>query len=494
MKANIILLVLITAGTTAFGQESKQIGRIYEEHKYREVITLANRVYTYLSREDEKLTDDLMGRSYYALQMYDSAIYFENKALELDNDATFTSGWAYAYRGMALYRQGKKEESIRDLQKSIELDKTRNSVEVAKDFLDNINNNSVPDDKCDFYYSQGEYKKAIEEGKKQLQKQEYKSILGLLGASYFNIQSYDSTIYFERKAIASDNDATNISGWAHVYLGMALYNKNEKAEAIQELQKAIALNKTSGSARKAENFLDNMINGRMVTIDSLHQAIKDKLIADDYRAAANIAITFLAANPDDALAWDQLTSAYRGLPNYDSSLYCGQRAIALDKEQSIISCEVHYFMGIDRYMKSDKEGVDNEFTATINEHTSDKLRKRVNGTRRIMGLDDTYAHWKTIETDNIIFHFQNKKHIDDADALMEKYEKEYTNVSNILPVTLPKKIDIFVWERDALTRNALANDEDIAYTNANYCVIHVAPDNNRSSQIVYILGHWQKNK
>lgn len=94
MKSNTILVALVLFSTVALGQGqwSKQIGKMYDENKYREVVTIAGKISTYLSREDEKAVDDVVGRSYYALQMYDSAVYFENKAISLDNDATGTSG------------------------------------------------------------------------------------------------------------------------------------------------------------------------------------------------------------------------------------------------------------------------------------------------------------------------------------------------------------------------------------------------------------------
>ena len=494
MKISTILVSFIFLSTVSFGQSQlvKQIGKMYEENKYKEVVTVAGKVNTYLSGEDEKQVDDVLGRSYYALQQYDSAIYFENKALALDNDATWVSGWAYTYRGMAQYRLGKKEESIQDLQKAVRLNKTYNSSEVAKEFLSEIDANSVPGDSCAFYYSQGQYKNAIAEGRRQLQKHDYKSVMELVGAAYVNIHYYDSAIYFERKALAIDNNATLVSGWAHVYLGIALYNSNEKEKAVEELRKAIELNKTSNSVRKAENFLDGIINGRSLVIDSLHQVIKDQLNSNDYRGAANTALTFLATNPNDALAWDQLAIGYCWLHKFDSSLYCGQRAIALDKEQSMISCEAHYYMAIDRFMKNDLQAAEDGFTAAINDHSSANLKKKVKHTLMLIGLDDTYDRWKTMETDNIIFHFQSKKSIDDIDGFMAKYQREYTNASNMLHVPLPKKIDVFVWENDALARNALQNGKEVTYVNTDYCTVHVSPDNSRTSEIMHILGYWQK--
>src|ERR1700722_8933970 len=105
MKASSILITFFFLSAVAFGQVSKTFVKIYDENKYREVVTLAGRFDTYMSVADEKAIDDLVGRSYYALQMYDSAVYFENKALALDNDATDISAWAYTFRGMAFYRQ-----------------------------------------------------------------------------------------------------------------------------------------------------------------------------------------------------------------------------------------------------------------------------------------------------------------------------------------------------------------------------------------------------
>lgn len=494
MKTNIIFIALMLLSAVTFGQVSKQFIKIYEEDKFREVITLREKYISYASREDEMVIDDFVGRSYYALQIYDSTIYFEDKVLALDNDATLRSSWAYTYRGMALYRQGNKDQSIADLKKAIELDRSHNSVEVAKEFLGNVYDNSVPDDKYRLYFLHGEYKNAIEEGKKQLQKKEYKDVLETVGAAYYHIHNYDSAIYFERAVLAIDKDATSVSGWAHTYLGMALYSKKENGKAIEELTKAIALNKTNGSVHTAENFLDNIINGRTLPIDSLHQAIKNKLIGNDYRAAVDIALTFIANNPNDALAWDQLSIGYCWLHNYDSSLYSGQKALAVDNEQSIISCEVHYHMGIDRFMKNDRNAADAEFTAAINDHVNKNLKNKVRYARILTGLDDMYARWKTVETDNIIFHFQNKKDIDDVDALMEKYEKEYKNAYTVIPVTLPKKIDIFIWDRKSLGPRAEHSNTDLAYTESDYCLAHIVQDNTGTQQILHILGHWQKSE
>jgi tetratricopeptide (TPR) repeat protein len=489
MKTNIIFAMLLTGSIPASAQVSKQIIKMYDEHNYQEVITISRAIDIYNSHSDDKIIYDFTGRSYYALQKYDSAVYFEDKALALDNDASSVSGWGYTFKGMALYRLGNKEEAVKNLQMAITLGKTHNSVEAAGEFLDNIKNNAVPDGKYEYYFSQGEYKNAIKEGRRQLDKQPYKDVMEVVGASYFHIHSYDSAIYFERKAIAADNDATEVSGWAHAYLGMALYQNSNKKEAVKELTKAIALDKTSQSVRKAESFLDEIINDRDLPIDSLHQVIKDELNNGNYSAAAGAALSCIATHPGDALGWDQLATAYCWLHNYDSSLYCAQKAIELDGERTVISCNVHYHMGICRFMKSDREGADAEFTKAINDHISLNMKKKVKRAQTLMGLTDKYNGWKTVERDNIVFHFQSRKNIDDD--LMDKYEKEYIKASRVLPVALPKKIDVFVWESQAIDDYQENQEKDLSYTATDYCLVHVAPNNNRSGEILKILSHWQ---
>jgi len=494
MKVNALLSSFIFLSTVAHGQSqlAKQMSKIYEENKYKEVITLANRINTYLGGDDEKTIHDVVGRSYYALGMYDSAVYFENKALSLDNDATWVSGWAYTYRGMAEYRLGKKDESVLDLQKAISLDKAHNSTEVAKEFLSEVATNSVPGDSCAFYFSQGEYKSAIAEGRKQLQKQDYKSVLELVGAAYVNIHYYDSAIYFSRRALAVDNDATWVSGWAHVNLGVALFNNNEKDKAVEELRKAIELNTTANSVHKAENLLDEIINNKILAIDSLHQVIKDQLKSNNYRGAVGTALAYLATNPGDALAYDQLTSAYCWLHNYDSSLYCGRKALESDKGQSLISCETHYHIAVDRFMKNDLQAADNEFNAASTELANNNLKKKVQHARILTGLDGSYSRWKTVETDNIVFHFQDKKSIDNVDGLMAKYEQEYTNASKMLHMPLPRKISVFVWESEEVVRKAMQYDNEVNYYNSDFCILHTSQDKNRSSELLRIIGFWQK--
>ncbi len=320
-------------------------------------------------------------------------------------------------------------------------------------------------------------------------------MLELVGAAYNEIHKYDSAIFFERRALAADKDETHVSGWAHVYLGIALFQNSQKDEALAEFRKAIELNKLSGSVHSAEKQIDAIINGRTVAIDSLHQAIKDELNKDNrYRSAANIACAELARNPGDAITWDQLSAAYFWLHNFDSSIYCGRTAIALDKEQSLVSSESHYRLGLARFMINDREGAANEFNAAINDRANDNLRKKVAAARRQMGLTDIYDRWKTRETDDIIFHFQNKRDIDDIDAFMAKYEKEYASARIVLGRPLPRKIDIFVWEREDLARQALGNGKDVAITYPEFCIAHVARDNHNSSTVLNIIGYWQKDQ
>ena len=492
MKRILVLVGLCFTIGTAQAQYAKQIAKMYEANKYKEVVLVAGRLENFISGDDPKSISDLLGRSYYALRQYDSAIYFENKALNLDNDATYVSGWAYTYRGMAQYRLGNSDAAKQDLQKAIQLNKTANDVELAREFLTAINTNSVADDSCAYLFSQGAYKAAIENGRRQQMQREYKTVIELIGAAYFHLHQYDSATKYERRVLALDQDSTSASGWAHAYLGMSLFYKNQKDNGITELNKAIALNKTSNSVRKAENFLDQIINGRSIVIDSLHQEIKDKLNAKDYRTAANLALPFVATHPDDALGWDQLVTAYCWLHRYDSCLLAGKMALDADKEQTTLSCETHYHLGIALFMTNKKEAATDEFAKAINEHAGNGIKKKANHMRVLTGLDERFVGWKTKETDNLVFHFEKKKSVTDPEAFMQRYESEFQNAKKVLAGVPSKKIDVFVWENEAQARQALQNGIEVSLVNTDLAIIHTSQNSDKTSDVMHILGYWQK--
>ena len=74
----------------------------------------------------------LLGRIYVDEGKYDSCLYFLQRAIKLDADETWTSGWSHAYLGKAYAELGEREKARVELDRAISINKTRNSVTYAE--------------------------------------------------------------------------------------------------------------------------------------------------------------------------------------------------------------------------------------------------------------------------------------------------------------------------------------------------------------------------
>ena len=57
-----------------------------------------------------------------------------------------------------------------------------------------------------------------------------------------------------------------------------------------------------------------------------------------------------------------------------------------------------------------------------------------------------YKNWKIVESENICFHFQDGKVIQDQEKYIERYEKICKRMYQFFSYHFPKKIDVYVWK------------------------------------------------
>ena len=74
----------------------------------------------------------ILGRAYADDRLYDSSITFLQKAIDLDNDETYISGWSHAYLCLAYMKTGNTQKGQEEADITIKLNKTQNSVKFAK--------------------------------------------------------------------------------------------------------------------------------------------------------------------------------------------------------------------------------------------------------------------------------------------------------------------------------------------------------------------------
>ncbi len=120
----------------AYGQAIQEIDLLFAQKKYEQVLAKARGV---LDKDPgNAYANGIIASTYVRVAKYDSSIAFALKAIQLDNDSTFISGWAHYNLGLAYVYTGKREEGIAELKRAIAVDVTVNNVKSAKHILDSL--------------------------------------------------------------------------------------------------------------------------------------------------------------------------------------------------------------------------------------------------------------------------------------------------------------------------------------------------------------------
>jgi tetratricopeptide (TPR) repeat protein len=136
MKIFLSCIFLLIRFTT-LAQNDPVLQELFEKKDHKGIVNFGRNI---LSKDtNDVLGYHLIGRAYAELGKYDSAIRYLEKAIAMDKDETWISGWSYAYTGYAKYFKGKAAAAKKDLKKCISLNKTKNSVSFAKGFLQSAN-------------------------------------------------------------------------------------------------------------------------------------------------------------------------------------------------------------------------------------------------------------------------------------------------------------------------------------------------------------------
>jgi len=121
--------------------------------------------------------------------------------------------------------------------------------------------------------------------------------------------------------------------------------------------------------------------------------------------------------------------------------------------------------------------------------------KKLKGLALLLGLDEIYKDWKTLETENIIFHFQNGNSITDEKRYIEERQKAFSNINTFFHSDLPKKIDFFVWKSNYEAMKVL--NTSLGFSKPKYCVSHNRDNQTKGHEIAHNISFWlgkTKNK
>lgn len=130
------ILALLAFCTSANAQAIKEIDLAFAQKKYEVVLADCRAV---IAREPANpYPYGLIGSVYIRESKYDSSLPFLQKAIELDNDSTWISGWAHTNLGNAYLYLGQRDKAISELKIALGMAATPNNLKATTRILDSI--------------------------------------------------------------------------------------------------------------------------------------------------------------------------------------------------------------------------------------------------------------------------------------------------------------------------------------------------------------------
>jgi tetratricopeptide (TPR) repeat protein len=120
------------------GQTIEEASKLYASQSYKEALEMCGKMMN--NSATAAFANGLTGRIYADQNEYRTAAPYLQKAIELDEESSYISGWSYAYLGRVHVMLGETEKGKSELNKAISLNKTDNSVKYAEGVLSRMDN------------------------------------------------------------------------------------------------------------------------------------------------------------------------------------------------------------------------------------------------------------------------------------------------------------------------------------------------------------------
>lgn len=105
----------------------------------------------------------------------------------------------------------------------------------------------------------------------------------------------------------------------------------------------------------------------------------------------------------------------------------------------------------------------------------------------LFGFDAFYRNWKIVESEHFRFHFQNMSDADLSNYIASR-ESAFDQINEFFAVSLPKKIDFFVWNshNDALK----LLKRNLGFADPGTCVVHAHFQQTRGHEMTHVISHY----
>ncbi|WP_131705370.1 tetratricopeptide repeat protein [Chryseobacterium sp. BLS98] len=210
--------------------------------------------------------------------------------------------------------------------------------------------------------------------------------------------------------------------------------------------------------------------------------------AKNYKEAVSFGQKILESNPGDFESNLIISASYNSLGYFHDALSYSKKLKSLAESDEQKSWTFMQLMAVN-YGLGNKEVSRKYYDKAKNIKVPESVAAELSSLAKGFGFDSFYDQWITVETENIIFHFEPSISREIRNKIAETRQDAFVKGNEFFGAKLPKKIDFFVWGSNEVYNQFLKRN--LGFTLAAYCVSHNRLNQTAGHEIAHNLSFWQ---
>ncbi|MCB2195649.1 MAG: hypothetical protein KQH79_07300 [Bacteroidetes bacterium] len=194
---------------------------------------------------------------------------------------------------------------------------------------------------------------------------------------------------------------------------------------------------------------------------------------------------FLENDPDNIEFNFWVGKAYTRKSKIEEAFPYFEKAAMHKDPNSTIKARAQVYIGIYYFFKEKKDKSKEAFLEGQKIKSYSGISEASEFWYERLGFDDFFQDWSQKETEHFIFYFQDTTDLN-YKRFINNCEQAYTAIDTFFHVTLPKKIDYYVWTSTTDARNIIKSAG--AFAMSDICLIHGNTNENEGHEIAHVIS------
>jgi len=186
-----------------------------------------------------------------------------------------------------------------------------------------------------------------------------------------------------------------------------------------------------------------------------------------------------------------LGRAYADSKQFEKAIPYLEKGTTKENNSDWVQAWSYGYLGRCYYVTNDYEKSKNCITTCLKLNATENSTKYAKKLLEAYQMSDFYNSWEIVETENIRFHFQNPKNIQDIKQFIKNREIAYTEINKFFIAKPYKKIDFFIWDDPKQAAEKLGIE--LGFANPDVCIINSSNNQTRGHEITHILSTYGIN-